>query len=109
MFSRSVVRAASKVATASKAPLFRASFSSATTLKREVIAEREVPVSTYTDGSVKRSTIIVGDDVAEAEKKVEKVTPLSRTVYNSMPPTMQKMSVFGKVVIVTGYVLIPFS
>ena len=30
------------------------------------------------------------------------IIPLTKKVYNDMPPTLQKMSVMGKVVIVTG-------
>jgi hypothetical protein len=82
--------------------------------KREIISEKQIPVSSYTPdakGSLTGSatgehyTIPVRPDpevVVPGEVEVETVTPMSQQVYDSLPPTMQKMSVFGKVVIVTG-------
>ena len=79
--------------------------------KTEVIKETEVPVSVYAPDSkgvasgnsdhfsipVKPAAVIE-QEAAEAEK----VVPLDQRTYRAMPPTMQKMSVMGKVIIVTG-------
>jgi NAD(P)-dependent dehydrogenase (short-subunit alcohol dehydrogenase family) len=47
--------------------------------------------------------IPVRRDQAEVPAEEEdKVTPLTSKVYNQMTPTMQKMSVMGKVIIITG-------
>ncbi|CAK7267608.1 hypothetical protein SEPCBS57363_002673 [Sporothrix epigloea] len=97
-------------------PLMQArTFSVAVSLfkKSEVIRETEVPVSIYSpDGRaaaagpghfsipVKETLAAATASIAEAEN--ENVIPLGATVYNSMSPTMQKMSVMGKVIIVTG-------
>ncbi len=83
--------------------------------KNEVIKETEVPVSIYSpDGKgvasspdhfsipVKAATAPSAAPVEEAEN--EEVIPLDPKVYKSMSPTMQKMSVMDKVIIVTGYV-----
>jgi len=83
---------------------------SASRLKSEVIKETEVPVSVYSPDSknagssasshhtipVKRPT----EPVVEAEE--DAVEPLTNKVYQQMPRTLQKMSVMGKVIIVTG-------
>jgi hypothetical protein len=108
MFARSLVRA-TKVA--SPAPIARASMPkvaraafTATTQRRtppEIIAEKEVPQSSYSGGEVQRSTLIVGEENVTSEK----VSPLTQSVYNNMPKTMQSLSLMGKTVIVTGYVI----
>ncbi|KAK3682572.1 hypothetical protein B0T22DRAFT_288568 [Podospora appendiculata] len=85
---------------------------SARRFKSEVIKETEVPVSVYTpdskgaaSGNSDHFSIPVKsgsrapEPIAEEE---ETITPLEEKVYKQMPPTMQKMSVFGKVIIVTG-------
>jgi hypothetical protein len=104
MFARSVIRATkvatpSQIARASLPKVARASFTAST--KRctppEVIAEKEVPQSSYSGGEVQRSTIIVGEDAHSS-----KVSPLTQNVYNTMPKTMQSLSLMGKTVIVTG-------
>ena len=114
MFSRSVVRAArvsarvstvnsfSKPAVTSIARAF-----SATTKAREPVDElviaREVPHTSYEAGKVQRSTIVVGE-AEDAVAKVEKVVPLTRAIYNQMPPQLQKATLMDKVVVITGYV-----
>jgi len=107
MFARSVIRATkvatpSQIARASLPKVARASFTAST--KRctppEVIAEKEVPQSSYSGGEVQRSTIIVGEDIAN-----HKVSPLTQNVFNTMPKTMQSLSLMGKTVVVTGYVV----
>lgn len=102
MFSRSVAHAAKAARPSFTRATFpkvaRASFtvSSKVWAPPEVIAEKEVPTSSYADGGVQRSTIIVGEDASS------KVTPLTSTMYNNMPATMQRLSLFGKTVLVTG-------
>jgi hypothetical protein len=106
MFARSVLRA-TKVATpaqitrASLPKVARATFTASTQRRTppEIIAEKEVAQSSYSGGEVSRSTIIVGEDAAN-----HKVSPLTHSVYNTMPKTMQSLSLMGKTVIVTGYV-----
>jgi hypothetical protein len=104
MFARSVIRATkvatpSQIARVSLPKVARASFTAST--KRctppEVIAEKEVPQSSYSGGEVQRSTIIVGEDTQSS-----KVSPLTQNVYNTMPKTMQSLSLMGKTVVVTG-------
>jgi len=56
--------------------------------------------SSYSGGEVQRSTIIVGEEASQ------KVSPLTQNVYNTMPKTMQSLSLMGKTVVVTGYVII---
>src|SRR5579871_1688319 len=81
--------------------------------KREVIAEKEVPVSSYTpdargtlSGSSHDHYSIPVRKAPKAEVASEgipeKVAPLSRAAYQRMPATMQKMTVMDKIVIVTG-------
>lgn len=78
--------------------------------KSEVIKETEVPVSVYSPDSKGAASAATGEhfkipvrrDQPEAIEEEEKVTPLSNKVYNQMTPTMQKMSVMGKVIIITG-------
>lgn len=104
MFARSAIRAtkgatSSRVARAALPKVARASLTQSA--KRctppEVIAEKEVPQSSYAGGEVQRSTIIVGEDSHSG-----KVTPLTKAVYNNMPKTMQNLSLMGKTVVVTG-------
>jgi len=75
----------------------------------EVISEKEVPTTTYSPGSgVERTTLVVEDHGAAAAKAatevVDVVTPLTKAGYAQLTPSLQKMTVFGKVVIITGYV-----
>lgn len=87
--------------------------------KTEVIKETEVPVSVYTPDSKGVASSNTGDHFSipvkgvapvttppqELEQTEEKISTLAPNVFRSMPPTMQKMSVMGKVIVVTGYVL----
>ncbi|KAK3941681.1 short-chain dehydrogenase/ reductase [Diplogelasinospora grovesii] len=80
--------------------------------KSEVIKETEVPVTVYTPdpkgaASSEHFSIPVqpGSQVPVPEPAVEEdenVNPLEEKVYNQMPRTLQKMSVMGKVIIITG-------
>jgi len=101
MLSRSVLRATKVAAPAARAAwpkAARASFASSTKLRTppEVIAEKEVPNSSYAGGEVQRSTLIVGDNGSG------KVTPLTQSTFKTLPQTMQKLSLYGKTVVVTG-------
>lgn len=114
MFGRSVIRAATTAARATPiaqqavplvtkvVPLVtkatRASFTSGAKLREpvEIISEREVPTSSYAGGEAQHSTIKVKDEV---------VVPLTREIYDRMTPSMQKMTLMDKVVMVTGYAL----
>ncbi len=91
----------------------RATFSvSARTLKSSVVHENEVPVTVYTPDSkgVASSnsdhfSIPVKSGSAAPSHHAEEddsVSPLEEKVYSQLPRTLQRMSVMGKVVIVTG-------
>jgi hypothetical protein len=82
--------------------------------KREIISEKEIPNSSYTadgkgtlsgSGAAQHSTIPVRPDPTinvPGEADAEKVVPLTKAVHSKMTPTMQKMTVMDKVVIITG-------
>lgn len=83
------------------------------TKKNEVIKETEVPVSIYSpDGKGTASSPdhfsipvkpVAQPTVAPTEEvENEDVVPLDPKVYKAMSPTMQKMSVMDKVIIITG-------
>ncbi|KAK4232566.1 hypothetical protein QBC38DRAFT_4487 [Podospora fimiseda] len=90
----------------------RAAFSvSAGRFKSEVIKETEVPVSVYSpdskgtaSSSSDHFTIPVKNNSRPLEPSPEEedVVPLQDKVYNQLPRTLQKMSVHGKVIIITG-------
>lgn len=92
----------------------RAAFSvSASRMKSEVIKETEVPVSIYSpdskgiaSGNSDHFSIPVKPGSASAQEHIgeeeDAVVPLQDKVYRQMPRTMQKMSVHGKVIIITG-------
>jgi hypothetical protein len=79
----------------------------------EVISEKEIPATQYKPGSgAQRVTIPVEEShsaPAAKEAAVDVVTPLTESAFKGMSPTMQKMSLMGKVVVVTGYVHSPFQ
>lgn len=90
----------------------RAAFSvSIRNLKSEVVKETEVPVSVYSPDAKGVSSANTGDHfsipvkarqpIQESEPD-ELVKPLEEKVYRQMPRTLQKMSVMGKVIIITG-------
>jgi hypothetical protein len=103
------------VARAGLAPVAqRAAFSvSAGRFKSEVIKETEVPVSVYSPDAkgvasgnsdhfsipVKSAGAPAPEPIAEEE---DAVVPLQEKVFKQMPRTLQKMSVMGKVIIITG-------
>lgn len=81
---------------------------------REVIAEREVPVSSYTpdgrgalSGSTQgqQYTIPVRKDPkveVHAYDQEDRIVPLTQAAFERLPLTLQKMTVMGKVIIITG-------
>jgi NAD(P)-dependent dehydrogenase (short-subunit alcohol dehydrogenase family) len=129
--ARSAMRLA-RVATSGSAALGRSqaagirSFSSArafstvsalgvqpTTQKKEVVREKEVPVSVYSPDakgntsdhySIPVRPASPPTEIPQAGPESEDVTPLTKRAYDSMPQTMKNMSVFGKTIIITGYV-----
>ena len=115
MFARSVVRAASKAhalpalpkAASSMAMTSRFSTSAVRPKAPEVVAEREVPTTSYSRGEAHHSTLKIRDEekVAATKPAEERVMPLTKDIYERMTPSMQRMTLFGKVVVVTGYVL----
>lgn len=91
----------------------RATFTvSARPRKSEVIKETEVPVSVYNpdakgvaSSSSDHFSIPVQSSFKAPEPAAEpedQVTPLDDKVFKQMPRTLQKMSVMGKVIIITG-------
>ncbi|CAK7219209.1 hypothetical protein SBRCBS47491_003768 [Sporothrix bragantina] len=108
-----VVRSTLAKPTVYRMPVQSRAFSVAAPLfkKNEVIKETEVPVSIYSpDGkgvatgpdhfSIPVTPVATTVPVEEPEN--EDVVPLDPKVYKSMSPTMQKMSVMGKVIVITG-------
>jgi len=104
----SIPRAVSSVAQ-------RATFTASARLRKsEVIKETEVPVSVYSpdakgvaSSSSDHFNIPVQSSFKAPEPAPEpedQVTPLDAKVFKQMPRTLQKMSVMGKVIIITGYV-----
>jgi hypothetical protein len=116
MFSRSALRVA-RVAAPSTSRVARATFSAGAKLRNaEFVGEKEVPAVSYVGGEAQRSTLFVDKSHTHTDKKnadVASVVPLSQEVYQSMTPSLQKMTIKGKTVIVTGYVLeslrVPFT
>ncbi|KAL2146736.1 hypothetical protein VTI28DRAFT_2571 [Corynascus sepedonium] len=105
--------AVARVGTSSVAQ--RAAFSvSARQMKSEVIKETEVPVTVYnpdhkgvaSGNSADHFSIPVKNGAATNTEvnadDLDAVTPLQDKVYRQMPRTLQKMSVHGKVIIITG-------
>lgn len=91
----------------------RAFNNSAIRFKSDVVRETEVPVSVYSPDAKGQPTstsdhfsIPVSRENAKPvpinEVEEGDVVPLTTKVYETLPPTMQKMSIMDKVVIVTG-------
>ncbi|KAI2780354.1 NAD(P)-binding protein [Daldinia loculata] len=95
-------------------PAAHRAFSQSTVRSRsDVVRETEVPVSVYSPDSTGAAgstsdhfSIPVNRDDATPKPfpppEDTEVIPLSKTVYRQMPPTLQKMSIMDKVVIITG-------
>ena len=108
--ARSALRASARASTrvtmrALPAKAVRASFIS-TSVKANadpLVPQSTVPLSSYAGGEVQRTTLEVGSNhEVEAAVAKELVVPLSQQVYNAMTPSMKKMTLFGKTVIITG-------
>lgn len=74
--------------------------------QREIIAEKRVPIASFTDASEKpqRTSIPVRPD-AEIEVPVEadqQIKPITRELYDQLPRAMQQMTVMDKVIVITG-------
>jgi len=68
-----------------------------------LVPQSTIPLSSYAGGEVQRTTLEVGSNhEVQAAVAKEFVVPLSQQVYNAMTPSMKKMTLFGKVVIITG-------
>ncbi len=94
----------------------RAAFSvSARKLKSDVVKETEVPVSVYTPDAKGAATGAAPDHFTipvkagpaqthaePADEVDDSITPLDEKVYNALPPTLKKMTVHDKVIIITG-------
>lgn len=121
MASRTVVsRIASRVSVMPRPPVgpptiaripVRNFSATACTFKKEVIRETEIPVSVYNpDG--KRATggsaadhykiNVVNNSPADAPAPSDNVQCLTQSQFEKLPKTVRDMTVFGKVVIVTG-------
>lgn len=81
--------------------------------RSDVVQETEIPVTSYgadskgQAGTTEHFSIPVSRENAKPTPidqghENEEVQPLTKKVYDTMPPTMQKMSIMDKVVIVTG-------
>lgn len=69
----------------------------------EPVAEKQIPHSTYAPGAtVERSTINVDGRPVPAPQVADKLVPLTKVSFEQMTPMMQKMTLMGKIVIVTG-------
>lgn len=103
MFGRVALRATQAARTAgAPTKVTRAAFSAGAKLREyEGISEKEISAVSFEGGAVKPSTLIVGE---KTEHDASRVVPLTQEMYKKLNPTLQKGSIFGKVVIVTGYV-----
>ena len=112
MYSRAVSRAARAAA-----PSLRASRATKVAvpfmrMKSDVVRETEVPVSVYApdakgaaSSTSDHFSIPVPRDSVKPQPISEDptdVVPLTQKVFSTLPPTMQKMSIMDKVVVVTG-------
>lgn len=104
MFGRVAVRATTNAArVAGPSRVARAAFTAGTKLREpEFIPEKEVNSYSFDGGKASSSTFKVGE---KTEHDPSRVVPLTQEAFARMTPTMQKSSIMGKVVIVTGYVV----
>ncbi|KYK55040.1 hypothetical protein DCS_07001 [Drechmeria coniospora] len=103
-------RAAPRVAAAPR--LFSASSVSRvsnTETKQNVVREKEIPVTDYRAGHSDKHTVAVPEAASQVPcdspappSDHDTIQPLSRKVFENMPPTMRNMTVYGKTIIVTG-------
>lgn len=94
------------------APTFRAFATESKALKREIISEKQIPVTAFKpDGPSSHGGIatplhfkipVGGAKLDPVAEQPQAVTPLSKAMYAKLPATLQKMTVMDKVIIVTG-------
>jgi hypothetical protein len=110
MFARPALLAA-RAATPIASRAARASFTVSAKLRDtpEITPAREIPTTSYADGSVEQSTIVVDQKAQGGVSGVRyssghgyKIGALSKSTYKQLTPTMQKMSLMDKIVVVTG-------
>jgi hypothetical protein len=110
MFARPAFRAA-RAATPIASRAARASFTVSAKLRDtpEITPAKEIPTTSYADGSVEQSTIVVDQKaqggvsgVRHSSGHGHKIGALSKSTYRQLTPTMQKMSLMDKIVVVTG-------
>jgi NAD(P)-dependent dehydrogenase (short-subunit alcohol dehydrogenase family) len=87
----------------------RAVLVSDTANKKNVVREKEVPVTVYGDGQGEKQTVPVPEAAAQVPFDTptppvehDDVQPLTEKVFDALPQTMKNMSVFGKTIIITG-------
>lgn len=81
----------------------RATFITSTKVHADpLVPQSTVPLSSYAGGEVQRTTLEVGGQSAVPEVAEDAVVPLSAQAYNAMTPSMRKMTLMGKVVVITG-------
>jgi NAD(P)-dependent dehydrogenase (short-subunit alcohol dehydrogenase family) len=83
-----------------------------TSNKKNVVREKEVPVTVYSSGAGakgEQQTLQVPESAAQVPFESptppvenDAIEPLNKKTFEAMPYTMRQMSVFGKVIIVTG-------
>ncbi|ESZ95643.1 putative D-arabinitol 2-dehydrogenase [Sclerotinia borealis F-4128] len=98
-FLRAAAKAGSRTSTIIAREAIRAFMTTPQVKDYEVIAEKEVHASIDHLGSPLKEVNI---PAKAATKVIDVVTPLTQSAYKGMTPTMQKMSLMGKVVIITG-------
>ncbi|KAG6087460.1 hypothetical protein E4U30_007175 [Claviceps sp. LM220 group G6] len=111
-----LTRAATPLATRSRAgarlfSVTRTNAVSSTAQKQGVVREKEIPVTVYPAGQAQgdKHTVRISDNAGQVPHdspapplEHDAVQPLSKSVFDSMPHTMRNMSVYGKVIIVSG-------
>ena len=79
-----------------------------TAQKQNVVKEKEVPYTTWGEGSGDRSSLKVPDTASEvpfespSAPEPDVVQPIAKKVYDQLPHTIKSMTVQGKTIIITG-------
>jgi len=110
MFAKSILRLSSRVARHNKTKSIvtkpsKSPFVTTTKLSDnpETIAAKEIETTTYTDGHVEQNTLILDQEASASSSGTGAIAnALTKSVYNKLPSTMQKLSLMDKVVMVTG-------
>lgn len=103
--ARSAMRPSANITKATSISARFLNESAAPKSKREVIAEKQIPVAEYVNNSPKRSSIPVRDDPdveVPLPEQPKSVKPLTREMYEKLPKALQKLTVMDKVIIITG-------